>query len=393
MRIIFHEPLCAGVVHAPFNAALVRTALAAWPEDQGLFLGEPGHIAHVRGLFERHWPEEASRMQWQAAPIRPESGGWRIMRAEWAGYRRTLDEAAAPGVRCLLLCAASGSSLLPLKMLMHARRTNTPVVAVLHGVLGYLAEPSPKTPWRWALSLRQTLRIPHPKALRYIALGLSIHARLAEVVPWASPWFDSMDHPYFWEALEPASPPDNAPVCFGFLGVTDRQKGFDAFIRLARDVRAQIAEARFLLVGHLGAGNIPADAESLIEGVGREPLPPAAYASRARETAYAVWTGNPAFYQLTASASFLDALSFLKPVICLRNPYAGHYFERMGDIGYLCDTYEDVRRTMESVASAFPSVRYRQQQLNMLAGRKLLEPERVAAQLRASVERNMPHPH
>ena len=33
-RILLCEPQCAGFVHVPFNAALLATVLAAWPDPE-----------------------------------------------------------------------------------------------------------------------------------------------------------------------------------------------------------------------------------------------------------------------------------------------------------------------------------------------------------------------
>ena len=57
--------------------------------------------------------------------------------------------------------------------------------------------------------------------------------------------------------------------------------------------------------------------------------------------------------RLVASATFLDALSYVKPGIYLRNPYVEYYFEQMGDIGYLCDSYEEMREVVLAILS-FP---------------------------------------
>ena len=72
---------------------------------------------------------------------------------------------------------------------------------------------------------------------------------------------------------------------------------------------------------------------------------------------------------------FVDALSFGKPGIYLRNPFVEHYFERMGDIGYLCDSLDQVQETVESILLRFPLERYRAQRRAVGKGRRLFAPE------------------
>jgi hypothetical protein len=86
-----------------------------------------------------------------------------------------------------------------------------------------------------------------------------------------------------------------------------------------------------------------------------------------------------------ASASFLDALCYVKPGIYLRNPFIEHYFDQMGDIGYLCRSYGEIRDTLRSIVGRFPEERYQQQCQNILRGRRLFQPEMLAPRLRAIV--------
>jgi hypothetical protein len=72
----------------------------------------------------------------------------------------------------------------------------------------------------------------------------------------------------------------------------------------------------------------------------------------------------------------------VKPGIYLRTPYVEHYFNRLGDIGYLCDSYEEMRDLVLSLAHEFPAERYQQQCANILAGRRLFEPATLAPKLR-----------
>jgi hypothetical protein len=100
---------------------------------------------------------------------------------------------------------------------------------------------------------------------------------------------------------------------------------------------------------------------------------------------YAVWTGNPAHYELTASATFLDTLSYIAPGIFYRNDYVESYFERMGDIGYLCDSYEEMFAVVRGIMEKFPAERYAAQCKNILAGRNIFDPATQAPTLQQVV--------
>ena len=60
-----------------------------------------------------------------------------------------------------------------------------------------------------------------------------------------------------------------------------------------------------------------------------------------------------------------------------------HYFDRLGDIGDLCDHESSIVDLIEALVSERPFARYRQQVSNMRRGRVVFEPANVALQLRA----------
>ena len=97
---------------------------------------------------------------------------------------------------------------------------------------------------------------------------------------------------------------------------------------------------------------------------------------------YSVFPYRGEIYQLVASAAFLDAFVFLKPVIALKNPYFDYYFDKIGDIGYLCNNQEDMLKTIISLAEDFPMERYKVQRENLLKGRSFFQPKELASKLK-----------
>jgi hypothetical protein len=179
----------------------------------------------------------------------------------------------------------------------------------------------------------------------------------------------------------------DAPIRFGYFGVgRNAERAFNQFVRLAKEVQQEPLEheSEFVMVGHVptGMGDPPVH-PGVVQAASHTPLPVNEYKRRARTVTYAVSLADPAHYRLVASASFLDALSCVKPGIFLRNPYLEYYFGKIGDIGYLCGSYEEVRGVVFSVIRNFPEARYRQQCENIRSGRRLFEPEALAPHLRA----------
>ena len=105
------------------------------------------------------------------------------------------------------------------------------------------------------------------------------------------------------------------------------------------------------------------------------------YRSRASAIHYSLGIADPEPYRLTASGSFLDSLSYVKPGLFLRNRYVEACFERLGDIGYLCDSVDHMVETARTIVSAPPIDRYLAQCENIRRGRGMFSPAAVAGEL------------
>jgi hypothetical protein len=176
-----------------------------------------------------------------------------------------------------------------------------------------------------------------------------------------------------------------APVRFGFFGVS-AVPGFDLVVRIARELKAEGCTAEFSMVGHL---NHPEDRNkdySAVPDASMDVLSPAEYAERARRLTYALWTTRSHRSGLVASSTFLDALSFVKPIVYLSNPLIDGYARELGDIGYSCADDAVLRDTIRQLAKHPPVERYIRQCDAILSGRRAFEPDIVGAALRTIVQ-------
>lgn len=383
--IVVCEPQCSGSEHAAVNAAFLHTASLAFPDSQLTFLGESDHIDWVQDAVRRKAPATAVRITWQEISIPARAAtGWRryAQELDWSG--RIIDLAKQPNIGAVLLVSITGPGLLALKLRLYRSRATAPILAIPHAVLGTLLEPQPIRPWRWLLSLRQVLQLPHPEKLAYIALGDSIATILRAAYPRLARQFRTLDLPVLWAsstAVLPASPA--GPVRFGFFGsAAYPAKGYATFLRLASEIASHSADAEFVLVGNAPARLASPELTRPLSGFSTEPLSDYEYSRMAAQLHFAIATGSPQHYRLRASATFLDALSHVKPGIYLRTPYVEHYFKQLGDLGYICDSYEEMRDLVLRLATNFPATRYQEQCANILAGRQLFDPAVLAPQLR-----------
>ena len=388
-RIVLCEPQCRGFEHASPNAAMLATVLLAYPQARASFGCEPDHGARVRDELARRHADLLQRVDWFDVTLptkRPSR--WGRLAEERVWWEQVLARCRADNPGLVFLCSITSPGLMVVKSSLRRGVLTVPVVAVVHSILSTLGRWRPAGPVKWLLGLRNALRLPHPGNLRLIALGAPIHQRLREVAPAAARHFAVLDLPALW-ALDAPTPRDcAAPVTFGHLGVAAKRKGFAAFCDLARACAAEVAagRARFEMVGFtFDQAALSMAAAAPIAGVSDCPLSAEEYRLRTSVFDYVIWTGDTRKYALTASATFQDALSYIKPVVGLRSPYIAHYAERIGDVGYLCDDYAGMLETVRSLAAEFPAERYQQQCENILRGRDIFAPETLAPRLREIV--------
>ena len=380
--IVLAEPLCAGVEHAPFSAALILTALEAFPDASLEFLGEQDHIRHVQEVLSSHegvWGPLQARVQWRSGQHvgRVRSFPRGLARA-LAFCRAAAQRASAISARGLIVTSLDQRVLIGLKLAMRAPGWQGPVLGIFHSALSAVSLTPRRLPWlAGQVTLRDLIERHNPPGLKYVVLGPSILAELNALGVHAGA-VRAIEHPYLWEA-DRRGPVPGPPIHFGSFGGTWKG-GVDAMLQISREVRAAAPETQFSIIGRVD-GNAAARLREA------DVFAPAArlswddYRHRASAIHYSLGIADPEPYRLTASGSFLDTLSYVKPGLFLRNRYVEACFQKLGDIGYLCDSVDHMVETARTIVSAPPIERYRAQCENIRRGRGMFSPPVVAGEL------------
>ena len=214
-----------------------------------------------------------------------------------------------------------------------------------------------------------------------MVFGESIYKNIKAVKPKIIDHFHFIDLPNFeYGVINYELNPDRQRIIFGYIGTGNLTKGISLFASIAIAVKRLSHNVEFLLVGYLSSWRTNTD-YSAITGLTEVPLTTQEYIRRGLSITYAINTSNPEFYKYGGCSSFIDALFFGKPGIYLRNDYIEYYFSKMGNIGYLCDTYEELLEVIEKISLNFPEQEYKIQVLNIQNGRKLLMPKQISLKL------------
>lgn len=385
--IIACEPVCRGFEHAAVNAAMLAVFADAFPDDEVVFYADESHVAFVAA---ESLLRSRNRIKLAGLAVLPRKAkGAERFAGEFKTVQDMFEIAERSGAAVVLYTCISDETLRAIKMQI-GKFPNVTCVVVLHGILASLLEhrffflPKNRHGFRTWFLRRNS------QQLIYIVLGESIRRELLARFPSMEPYVASIDLPYDYADESEHAPFREGTVRFGALGVLRKAKGSHLFLRLAKEVtsKATVYRPRFVCVGpvidkklrrHLGeAVSVPSP---------DTPLTNEEYAFHARQLDYAVFLHSARTYTLTASGVVFDAFSHLKPVIALKNPFITRYFEKMGNIGYLCDSFTGMKRLVLRLLDHPPVAEYAEQRQALLRGRELLRIPVLAAALRKQLPR------
>lgn len=373
--ILIFEPQCIGFEHAEFNAALIKV-LEKSSNDELLFIGEKEHINNIKKLLK---PDERINFKEIEVPPKDKSDMGRF-RQEFGLTKEVFYLADSLGCDQIICSSIKSPSLIAVKYYVR-RFKNIKVLIVPHSIIDSMNEiPFSRDIIFW---FNFWFRFFNSAKIKYILLGKTIQEELIKEIPKMERYLEYMDHPWLFKNFDINENPLGDKIVFGFLGVGYRKKGIEDFINLSKKYYATNNGKiiKFNLVGHLPQDNGDLNINSTIDAP-KTPLSNDEYNQKLMEIDYALFLHKASDYRFTASGAFFEAISSLKPIIAIKNPFMEYYFNLMGDIGYLCDDFIQLENIISDIIKNPPEKRYKAQQLNILQGREKISIEKIAEKFR-----------
>jgi glycosyltransferase involved in cell wall biosynthesis len=187
-------------------------------------------------------------------------------------------------------------------------------------------------------------------------------------------------NPYFQDEI-------GRHINFAFIGTP--QKGIDEFIQVANNVKENMMvsqKIQFFLAGYLGENLSSTKAFNVLTNPSIEPIGYDKYLGILSESHYVLWFAFHNPYQLRASGTIVEAIQLEKPMICLKNPLVNHYFQRFGNIGYCCDSLDEISKLIIEFSKNFPLEEYRSQIVNLRSAKNCFAPKYIAKELKKIVK-------
>jgi hypothetical protein len=396
LMIVICEPHFRGARHAQFNAALVGSVIEAFPEEELIFCAERGHMNHVKRMVDAHVAAiRFIEVGLVDRSVPNEQRGRRLPLArsleQLALYRRIFGLADNNQASQIVFCSTTHWTSLVLIKVMLRRFPQIPCLVVLHNLQTLVSTPQPKRLTPQLFSYRHWLLAGNTAKIHYLIPGPPpiIEQGVQKYLPRLYNLVSPIDPPRVFADAVGSEPFKDDIIHFGFFGHASLRKGADTFFKLADEVSAARTKYPpiFVLVGDIldeqlkemphTSVNIPSPNALLSQEE---------YDKYGKCIDYALFFHLASAYELNGTAVIMDAFSFLKPIIALKTPLSEYYFDKMGDVGYLCESYSDMKNTVLEVLETKPIGRYRVQQDNILAKRGQFSPAGVAPKLRVLLE-------
>lgn len=376
------ELVCYGFEHSSVNAALIDVVSKAYPDEHIVFYGEKEHNA----LIEARISTDNHKVSFETITL-PHRNANIDIRAVFdkAIINDILSIALSHHVKYVIFTCTTLISIRLLRDKISQGLGNIKIITVLHGILESIL--NEKNYWFFNKNnqFKNELLKNNSDALSFLLLGPSIKKQLVELYPQLSRYCICIDHPYHYNPEFCHTPFKKKVISFGALGVLRKVKGSDKFFKLAKEMSNKKMQysPQFVCVGKVVDKKLRKFIHNDVNVVSPDfALSSEEFERYVKQIDYAVFLHNPDSYRLTASGVLFDALSYGKPIIALDSPFFRYYFDLLGDIGYLCKNYDELKNTLIDLCKGNRLDEYEKQRKVIYQNRSMIDISILADKLR-----------
>ncbi|MCG8565994.1 MAG: hypothetical protein MI747_13030 [Desulfobacterales bacterium] len=337
--ILIYDPLCRGLSHVHFNAALVTMTVRAHAGVPVAFMGEE---SHVQGLAAQLDGETARAVQW----ISLDPSGLQGSRAQ---LRQLIPR--APRADLLIMASVDAEFLIFLKLYLALRPR--PCLAVLHSRLARIQGWRSRNPLVRMRDMKSALQLKLPRTgLHYLVLEETIAKRLDQILPKLPHPVSVLEHPLSWTSSIQGPDRLSLPLKIGFLGIATPDKGFGDFLHMARAIKKLgSVPVEFHAIGSLPQGFPELDLSALDRIPAQRKLNHDQYTRAMAEMHYICLPYNTEVYALSASGVLLDAVAANIPPIAFPLVIITDLEHRYGPLAHLYSSPEEMAQGIIQLAT------------------------------------------
>ncbi|MGQ2117393.1 hypothetical protein [Ornithobacterium rhinotracheale] len=384
--------------HMVFNASMLKILCQIFPEANIHHCGLPSNIKSVRTLLS---PEEQDRIIPEFIPHKKVSGGilkkglnyLRKEKYRYNHFKKVLNRTTEND--WIVLSITTFTSFLWFKRLK--RKYKTPTIAVLHGDVDYVYKSETIFQKINAWAHKKIFKTKAPNFF-YLTLNKIEKKFLVQDGYLKDKEVLEIEHPFL--NLDDKKPRNNInkPITIGHIGSMEvARKNSHYLFQVAENCKDLITKnkVRFKSVGLLNNSVNPYVndyVELMVGDINAEG--PLKYLTRKdyedglESLDYAAFFYPEDEYVFRASGAVADFIAKCKPIICLRHPIFEYMFENAGNIGFMCNSLEDMQNKIYEITNEeydLSSI-YKEQVENLKEYQKKFSIQYVAEDLKLQIE-------
>jgi hypothetical protein len=213
--------------------------------------------------------------------------------------------------------------------------------------------------------------------------GKSIKDKLLETIPSISDnSFIVIDHPYEYSGNNPFNKAEGEILTLSNIGTATLIKNSESRFLLGPKMIYQINSKLLNFKQNCSVGTQqPPVINEFVDILKRDGsfIPNAVFEESLAKSDYFIYffkTGG--YYELCPSGTFFDSIKYLKPIIAIKNSYLEYYFDKLGNIGYLCESIDDMAELIRSIIEGEKKQEYFEQLENLKKAQDQLSNENIS---------------
>ncbi len=233
------------------------------------------------------------------------------------------------------------------------------VIIGLHGELQFIKRENPFKYKFLGFFLRLNLKNKYDKKTLFLVYSEMIKKNLLDEIPEVENKVFWIDHPYKYSFV-PHKKKISFPLVIGSIGIASKTKNTHFIFKLS-DILKDIVgnkNLKFKILGKSMKDILPFQNNNVEYTYQKVMIPKDEYQRDIQLLRYIIFFYDNNFYSLSPSGVFFDAVEFEKPIIALKSDLFIYYFERFGNIGYLCDSVEDMGILLRELVLNFSEDEY-----------------------------------
>lgn len=265
---------------------------------------------------------------------------------------------------------------------------NQNIYIIFHGELEGIVKKEKKI-WKMNYWFKKAYFLKETSNTYYILLSKIIYNNINSEMVNNNKNFLIIDHPYEFENNFSKQKQRKNKLIIGALGVARKyQKNTHLIFKLAEDLKKYIEKGSLELriIGKISNDIIPYLNKDVIYSDDCNLLNEKEYEEKIKEIDYSIYFYEKNSYKFTCSGALIDSIKFEKPMLAYKNDFFSYYFDEVGQMGYLLNSYDELKEKIIELIENKNINEYHFFQNNLKNGKEFFSEERVLKMLNKQIE-------